>query len=388
MTTAWRLALFCLALGCGESSAPPPPAAAPIEPPVAAPPPEAIATPEPAPEVVAPRPTVAPEEAGSTPDAPPPEAAAAAPDTAEADDDDDAPVMPPGYALDEDQNVVVRADLTSADQLPEGPWLEGADLAAFAGLGVPGEDDTSSVEVELAYQRRTYVLMRSAGGRDFYPTPRRTDGYALFAIWIARLESRVVDGVTEHRRLAAVRLHDLAAPYDAANDASCTIASELRPRDLDGDGEVELTVLVAGGAVSDPGDACAATAFLVGGDDLNVQARFTREYHFVHYGAGGDTTMNDDTTWVVRDANADGHGDLHVVERFTYQSDFEGDWDGEGTAPADHERASDRREVDCLYDVASDAWTCPPVDGAVLGGRVFGTLDEILHPTRRSITPW
>lgn len=370
MRRMWAAALVSL-LGCGDP-APPAIAPEPAVPPLVIPPVEPAPTEAP-PVVevpVEPTPPVAELIAPEPPlDVIPSDEAGAFEDV---EDEDDGP--PP-----------LQPELRAAVRLGESAWVDDPETAASAGLIDPsGEDDASavfSVEATIEHQRRTYVLFRAPGGLPEYATMAARGGPAelRFALWLARLERHTdADGLDEVRRVAAVRLHDLALASADAGYASCTVASELRARDLDGDGEVELTVVAAAGAEPDGEEHCGAVAFLVGGDDLNVQARFTREHRAEHTGADGDRLLTDDTTWVVRDVNADGHDDLHVVERFTYRDDFEGDYVGGGrTDPGWHTHTSGRREVDCPYDISADAWTCPAASGVTLGSRLFAPPSDL-----------
>jgi len=237
------------------------------------------------------------------------------------------------------------------------------------------------------------VLFRAPGGLPEYAAAARDararhSSVERSAIWLARLDRQGSAEAPRLRRVAAVRLHDLAIGTEDT-DAQCTVQSELRARDLDGDGETELTAIVAAAAVPDDGgESCGALAFLVG-DDLAVQARFTREYRYEHSGADGDTTLVDETTWQVRDLDGDGHADLHVTERWRYRDDFSGDWDGEGTFPGEHSRASDRREVDCPWDATTDTWRCPDVSGVQLGATLLRPPAAVLAPSRdRILRPW
>lgn len=268
--------------------------------------------------------------------------------------------------------------LRTGERLGVGPWEVDAEMAAIAGWIDIEAAEPYQVLATIDHQRRTFLLLAAPGGRPEYAGLGR--GEERFALWLIRVGHRVVDGEEEMRREAGVRLYDRFVASDSYSDASCDVPSSLRARDLDGDGEVELTVLAAGADEPYEYAYCGVVAFLVGGDDLAVQARFSRQHYVEITGAGGDWTMHDDTTWIVRDVNGDGHADLHVVQRWSARDFFMGDWVGDGTMPGEHRRGSDRREIDCLYDLPSDSWRCPTVEGYVLGSRLFFTPADVADP--------
>ena len=113
---------------------------------------------------------------------------------------------------------------------------------------------------------------------------------------------------------------------------------------------------------------CGAVGFIVGADDFNVQASFTRDYAVQAFAASIEVGEKRETSWQLRDVDGDGHSDLHVVERWRSLDYFMGDDVGEDeSAPASRQAGSDRRELDCLYVITSDAWVCPaPVPGQLL----------------------
>lgn len=138
-------------------------------------------------------------------------------------------------------------------------------------------------------------------------------------------------------------------------------------------------------AVRSTADECGAVAFIVGLDDWNVQASFTREYAVNAFAASIEVGELRSAAWQLRDLDADGHGDLHVVERWRFLDYFMGDYVGDGeTMPESREQRSDRRELDCPYDVASDSWRCDP---AAPPGRLLFE-DPSTRAASRGRRPW
>ena len=382
----WALGLlFCAACACGspdreaasgavEPSVATPPARVPTAEPAAPPPVRPAAPPVPVEEP--PLPSVAPEAAQGEPAQDP---AAVAPEAAQGEPAPMAVTAGAGAESgdgddesedEEDEYEPPRFDpaLAAADRLGPGPWDEDEDIAAGAGWIDFARDEELGQLAEVEHQRRTYALVTAQRGT-FGTLP-------LLDLWLVRLESRVDEGVQIFRRQAAVRL------YQGAVEGGCGVQSELRARDVDGDGEVEVTVIADffRPAASED-EECGAVAFLVGGDDLGIQARFSRQYHYEHSGADGDTTEIDDTTWQFRDDDADGHADLRVIQTWRFSDDFSGDDVGDGdTMPGQHSRGSDRREVICPWIAAEDVWRCPGDPGQ----RLFGP-PVTQHTARR---PW
>jgi hypothetical protein len=297
----------------------------------------------------------------------------------------------PDEALDPSEPLPVDAALRARDALGEGPWLEAdAESAALAGWIDVDRGEPYQVLATVDHRRRTFLLLAAPGGRPEYGALAENE--ERFALWLVRVGRRTDDGIEVLRREVGVRLYDRLALYESFSDANCDVTSELRARDLDGDEEVELTAIAAGADVPFSYDVCGAVAFLVGGDDMNVQARFTRQFHRESTGVSGDTTLHDDATWIVRDVNADGHADLHVVQRWSFRDDWGGDEIDGDVFDAVHRRGSDRREVDCIYDAAGDVWACPPVGGYLLGSRLFFAPADVTEPraaeARFGDPPW
>ena len=172
----------------------------------------------------------------------------------------------------------------------------------------------------------------------------------------------------QHRRVALVRLHEAVWPSIALGSRegfACGVTSELRARDVDGDGEVEVTVVAAFAPVTGE-EACGALAYLVGTDDWNVQATFSREYSVERFSAGVEEYERRDARWRFEDADSDGHADLRVIETWRHFYDAMGDDVGDGeTVEASRSAGQDRRETLCPYDVAHDAWRCPVEVGRI-----------------------
>lgn len=269
--------------------------------------------------------------------------------------------------------------LCAADRIGNGPWMFEATEAATAGILDPARRTYQEELASVEHQRRIYSLVATPECRP--PRGPLAREEQRLALWLVRLERRLSeDGDEEIRRTGGVRLYEQLVMNEAHSDVGCEVATELRARDLDADGEVELTVIVDGADVPYVYDVCGVLAFLVGGDDLNVQARFTRRFRQETTGVSGDTTVHDDATWIVRDVNADGHADLHVTQRWTMRDDWGGDEIDGDVFDAVHRRGNDRREVDCIYDAAADVWACPDVNGYRLGSRLFFTATDVADP--------
>jgi hypothetical protein len=201
--------------------------------------------------------------------------------------------------------------------------------------------------------------------------------------------------VPQFRRTGALRLYDGAAPSEPPLDLesfSCSADNDLRVRDVDGDGEAEATVIAAyyqptherWGGGGTPLE-CGAVAFIVGLDDWNLQASFTREYAVTATAASIEVGESRVTTWQLRDLDGDGHTDLQVVERWRFLDNFMGDYvgGGETMAPA-RTRGSDQREVACAYVPSLDVFRCDasPPPGQLLFG------DPGTRAQTRGQRPW
>ncbi|MBX3273334.1 MAG: hypothetical protein KF729_23930 [Sandaracinaceae bacterium] len=269
-----------------------------------------------------------------------------------------------------------------------GPERESAELAAWAGWIDEDGDEHADVLGSVTSRDRTFVLV-ALPTRD----PRASELGATERVALHLARTRRLRGEEErHVREASVRLYDLAIVGGECEVEDVATPTELRARDLDADGEVEVTVIVAAAATArqarnaTPLGECGAVAFLVGGDDLGVQARFTRAYRAEHIDAGGEATLDVETTWRLLDTNGDGRADLRVTEAYRYRDEFSGDWGGDdvGTIPGHRERRSARRSADCPYDVASDRWICP---APALGAQLLRPREVLLRPEGASLAP-
>ncbi|MDQ3033568.1 MAG: hypothetical protein M3Y87_14205 [Myxococcota bacterium] len=274
-----------------------------------------------------------------------------------------APLVTADVPIPETGAPLVVPALRRATRVGPGPWTD--DLAIALGAGFIELGTGAEVEVlrELEHRRARYVLAAAPPRGAPVEHERALE---LRSIWLAQLESRVdpEEGVDVHRRVAAILLYDQALPSEPLDPAAgvittpftCAAETDLRARDLDGDGETELTAIVAflrpteeawgGGGTPDE---CGAVAFLVGADDWNVQAAFTRDYAVQAFAAAIEVGERRETTWQLRDIDGDGRSDLRIIERWRYSNYFMGDYVGGGeTEPETRETASDRRQLDCL----------------------------------------
>jgi hypothetical protein len=267
--------------------------------------------------------------------------------------------------------------------LMQGPASESSEEAAMAGIE-GGEG--AIVEASVEHGRDTFLLVRVSERAPQGDDPER------WSIYLVRVRGQA----ERFRRESGVLLYDFAvADIDnACEQAELGVASDLRARDLDGDGEVEVTVIVAAAALHvrgrsyDPTQQCGVVAFLVGTSDLDVQARFTREHHIEQMDAGGELVSDLQTTWRLVDIDEDGHADLRVTESYRHRFDFMGDDIGGGeVAPAERERRSNRRSVDCLYEVASDRWACPLTTPPV-GQSLFRDRATLVAGERPPLPAW
>lgn len=354
---------LALSLGCGSEEAP---AASPVVP-ASGPTPSQPLPAEPAPPLAEP----AAPEAADPPTAP-------------------APLVAHEVPVPENGNPPVVPALRDATRIGEGPWIDDLALAIGAGFVDFGGGQDLEVVHEREHRRTRFVLAT---------TPARDATGDRRALWLAEVQTRPgSEGLEEHRRLAVIRLYDRAMGSEAldASDGpmaafTCSAETDLRARDLDGDGEIEVTVIAAylqpteeqwqGGGTPDE---CGAVAFIVGARDWNVQAAFSRDYAIQAFAASIEVGEKRETTWQLRDVDADGRSDLHVTERWRFRDDFAGDYVGDGETVAPSRNAgSDRREIDCLYSVEHDAWRCPePQPGQLLFD------DPRARASKRGRRPW
>ncbi len=174
----------------------------------------------------------------------------------------------------------------------------------------------------------------------------------MWAWAIARV--REVDGRFEVR--ASRRLFEHALDESIEGEAA-----ELRVRDLDHDGEPEITAMFE---VQLPdsdmyADTAGAMGYVLAWGDLHTQFRATRTF----LESTGDATTRSVTVltaWRVEETDADVHPDLVVTERsLSVDEDLEG--------PPD--RASGQERVRCVWQAAGDIYACPRALGAGLFDR-------------------
>ncbi len=280
----------------------------------------------------------------------------------------------------DDERFVFRRELLGRERIGQGPRAETAFEAAIAGLVDPDDAEGFLDEaiVSLVVGRSTYVVVRAQSGRPEFAELRTLEDLCpadqRAALWVARVrETNSPDEHERYERVEAARLMELVVGV-LGETAACDAPAEIRARDLDGDREIELTIVVPYAPLGPDAfsDACGVMAFLVGAD-LNVQAQFLRHFALARMDAGGDYQETEDTTWRIRDIDGDGHADLHVNEVYQMRDEFEGDYAGPDSDGADtnfearHRTDRRRLEVDCLWEQATDVWNCPPIDGRRLG---------------------
>ena len=153
-------------------------------------------------------------------------------------------------------------------------------------------------------------------------------------------------------RIARRVLFELTSAVDVAPGDT-----EVRVRDVDGDGELEITVMAP---VERPQAYSMASAegrvgYVLAWDDLHVQFRTSREYSS-ELGDAGPNTLTVTTTWRATDIDGDGHADLRVREAREHIDD-DTPWLGLGT------RNAGTRTVECLWRAGTDTWVCPEALG-------------------------
>ena len=187
------------------------------------------------------------------------------------------------------------------------------------------------------------------------------------------LEWRVVDlrrsravGGAERVTLVgqATIVNGLMSPKVVSSD--CTARTELRLRDVDRDGELEVTAIVAGVATDVEDGAtereCVVRAAILGAEGLAPQLELERERRTGREDVW--TELHDDVvrTWRFTDADGDGHPDVRVTEvatGSTYDAPDDCDPD-EPPTPAHRERSRSRTTWLCPWSAERDAWACPP----------------------------
>lgn len=134
--------------------------------------------------------------------------------------------------------------------------------------------------------------------------------------------------------------------------------TELRARDVDGDGAIELTVIAPFTVASLSSEAfeSATIGAVLDGRDLHPQLVVLRDYD-ASYGDVSSMQRPVATTWTLDDRDAG--STLHVRQRI---ADVDDDF-----------RTSDARTADCRYDPRADRWRCDerwlasPLDVAISG---------------------
>lgn len=274
--------------------------------------------------------------------------------------------------------------LAGVDRLGPGAFYDDPSTAFGAGM-LDSEETMFGVEAEVTVGHRQHALVAV--------TESEAEGHdnpELSTLWYALLEVRETDEGPAYRRLGAIRLYGGAMVSEPMGyDVDCNVESEVRARDLDGDGETEATVIAGyltpwGRSWQGGGrpEECGAVAFLIG-EDLNIQAQFSREYAFAGFAASIEVFASITTAWRIRDIDGDGHPDLRVTERWRFDDHFMGDYIGGGeTAGPDRTRGSDSRVLECLWQDASDRWVC--ADGATPGQFLFTDPEQRRYDAR----PW
>jgi hypothetical protein len=334
------------------------------------------------------------------------------------------PLVQAEITLDEDGVPSLSAALRGATRIGGGPWVETVEDALGAGWIDWARSDGLEAVVTSEHRGRVFVLVAAPSPVRVRPRTERP-----VSLWLAEVERRVdpeavneaedeaedeAAGAAEdapsaappsaappseatpseatpseatpseatpseatprtatvplqHRRVALVRLHEAVWPSSALGGRegfACGVTTELRARDVDGDGETEVTVVAAFIPVTGE-EACGALAYLVGVSDWNVQATFSREYSVERFSAGVEEYERRDARWRFEDADSDGHADLRVIETWRHDYDAMGDDVGGGEiVEASHSEGQDRRETLCPYDVAHDTWRCPVEVGRI-----------------------
>lgn len=329
------------------------------------------------------------------------------------------PLVQAEIALDEDGVPIPSPALRGATRIGRGPWVDTIEDALGAGWIDWARSDGLEVVATFEHRRRVFALVMGPSPVRVRPRAERP-----VSLWLAEVERRVDpeprngaggEAATpseatpseatpsaappsaappsaaipseatpseappseappseapalQHRRIALVRLHEAvwpSVPLGGREGFACGVTSELRARDVDGDGEIEVTAIATFIPVTGE-ETCGALAYLVGTDDWNVQATFSREYSVERFSAGVEEYERRDARWRFEDADSDGHADLRVIETWRHSYDAMGDDVGDGeSVEASRSAGQDRRETLCPYDVAHDAWRCPVEVGRI-----------------------
>jgi hypothetical protein len=234
------------------------------------------------------------------------------------------------------------------------------------------EEETLEPVAELLarsdHGRHAFVLARAPTGHaEPYRSDPADDEPLTTYTWklLDLLRARdATGGETFSLHASLTLVEDFAAPEDAESD--CTVPTQLRARDVDRDGELELTAIVAA-VIRDYDDEhtereCVVHAVIAGADDLAVAFRVEREHRSMRSDGWSDSHDHTTRTWRFEDVDQDGHPDIQLVRvtdsalhEFSCSCDFDAP-----PSPEHHERNHGRLAWTCPYSAALDSWVCPP----------------------------